>query len=101
MGKMGFCKVWINWIMECISTVSYSVNINGEKKGYIKPTRGIRQGDPLSPYLFLICVEGFSSLLKLAKDRHKISGMKIAKEGPCLTHLFFADDSLISCKANV
>ena len=63
MENMGFCSKWIGWIMSCISTVTYSFNNNGEHKEYITPSRGIRQGDPLSPYLFLMCSEGFSNLL--------------------------------------
>lgn len=63
MEKMRFCSTWIGWILSYISSVTYSFNINGEHKEYITPTRGIRQGDPLSPYLFILCSEGFSNLL--------------------------------------
>ena len=58
MQAMGFCAQWVNWMMLCIQTVSYEFCFNGVKVGPIVPTRGIRQGDPLSPYLFLFCVEG-------------------------------------------
>ena len=60
--RMGFREDWVALIMECITTVSYSILVNGEPKGLIKPTRGLRQGDPLSPYLFLFCVEGLNAV---------------------------------------
>ena len=85
--------------MKCVNTVSYSCNVNGELKKYISPSRGIRQGDPLSPYLFLICFEAFSNLLKRADQERTIKGLKISRRGPTLTHLLFTDDSLVFCKA--
>jgi hypothetical protein len=66
MVQMGFCSKWVSWIMLCVETVDYSVLVNGAYVGPIVPGRGLRQGDPLSPYLFIICVEGLSSLIREA-----------------------------------
>ena len=63
MEKMGFNNKWISLMMQCISTVSYSVLINRAIHGSIIPSRGLHQGDPLSPYLFLLCAEGLTSLI--------------------------------------
>ncbi|WP_178121759.1 reverse transcriptase domain-containing protein, partial [Pseudomonas sp. FSL R10-2172] len=67
MEKLGFEERWIDLIMTCVSTVSYKIKVNGELTEEIVPTRGLRQGDPLSPYLFLICAEAFSGLLNGAE----------------------------------
>lgn len=61
--KMGFSARWMQLIIKCVSTVRYEIVNSGRKMGPIIPTRGIRQGDPLSPYLFLVCAEGFSALI--------------------------------------
>ena len=83
--------------MECISTVSYSILVNGEPD--IKPSRGIRQGDPLSPYLFLLCSKGLNRLLQAAAREDEIRHFSLCRNGPQISHLFFADDTLLSCKA--
>ncbi|XP_048623608.1 uncharacterized protein LOC125592465 [Brassica napus] len=57
MRKMGFSEVWITWIMRCITTVKYKVLMNGQPRGNIVPNRGLRQGDPLSPFIFILCTE--------------------------------------------
>ena len=86
-------------MMTCITTVSYSILINGETKGLITPTRGIRQGDPLSPFLFLLCIEGLNTLIVQAAIRGDIKGFALCRSGLRLTHLLFADDSLLFCRA--
>jgi hypothetical protein len=100
MKKMGFPERWIAWVMECVRSVSYSILVNGQPVGNIKPRRGLRQGDPISPYLFLMCAEALSSMLSQAENNGVITGVPTSKRGPKITHLFFADDSLLFCKAN-
>ncbi|KAL5554050.1 hypothetical protein UlMin_041451 [Ulmus minor] len=86
--------------MACITSVSYSVLINGAKFGQLFPTRGLRQGDPLSPYLFLLCAEGLSSLFHHFEAAGRIQGMRCGRNGPTISHLFFADDSLLFFEAS-
>ena len=75
MRKMGFEDTWVKLVMECISTATYLVLINGEPYGNITPIKGLRQGNPLSPYLFLLCREGFLGLLKNAELLGDIRGV--------------------------
>ncbi|GMI95677.1 hypothetical protein HRI_003237000 [Hibiscus trionum] len=98
--KMGFDHRFVLTIMECVSSVSYSVSFNAEDGETFKPSRGLRQGDPLSPYLFLICAEGFSALLNDAKLSNTLHGTKAGRYGLSLTHLFFADDSILFGSSN-
>ena len=99
MEKMGFCARWVALMMSCVKTVSYSIMVNGEPMGMIHPKRGIRQGDPLSPFLFLLCTEGLHALIKHSTRNGDIKGFSLCKRGPKLTHLFFANDSLLFCRS--
>ena len=61
--RMGFPVTWIERVMSCLMTTSFSILVNGKAYGMIHPFRGICQGDPLLPYLFLLCAEGFTAIL--------------------------------------
>ncbi|KAG7569023.1 Reverse transcriptase domain [Arabidopsis thaliana x Arabidopsis arenosa] len=100
MEKMGFNLRWIDWIMQCITSVSYRILINGDPKGRIRPSRGIRQGDPMSPYLFILCTEALIAQIRKAEREGKIQGLRISHASPRVSHLLFADDSLFFCQAN-
>ncbi|XP_073041676.1 uncharacterized protein [Primulina eburnea] len=99
MIKLGFAKGFVELIIRCISSVSYSIRINHALYGQIIPQRGLRQGDPLSPYLFSICAQGLSTILSQAEHDNWFKGVKIASQCPSISHLFFADDSLIFFRA--
>ena len=73
--------------------------MNVEPRGNIVPGRGLRQGDPLSPFIFILCTEALVSLLNHAENQGKITGMRVARASPSVSHLLFADDSLFFCKA--
>ncbi|KAA3462680.1 reverse transcriptase [Gossypium australe] len=100
MTKMGFAREWVELIRRCVSTVSYAVNINGRRGSLFFPTRGLRQGDPLSPFLFLICSEGLSSLIRAARREGLIRGAKASRSGPEISHLLFADDCILFGEAS-
>lgn len=98
--KMGFAEKWIGWIMNCVRTVSYRVMVNGKKTDIFKPSRGIRQGDPLSPFLFLLVADLLSMSMSKAVQEGTIRGIKMKKDYPIVSHLFFADDALFFIEAS-
>ncbi|GAA0151473.1 hypothetical protein LIER_43144 [Lithospermum erythrorhizon] len=101
MLRLGFCSTFVNWVMCLVSSVSYSFLINGAPKGFVRPTRGIHQGDPLWPYLFLLCAEGLSCMMKDAEERKTLFGIRISRESPSINHILFAVDTMIFSTAGI
>jgi hypothetical protein len=101
MRKLGFDDRWVSLMMACVNSVRYQVRFNSEETEMFPLTRGLRQGDPLSPYLFLLCVEGLSSLLLLEEEVGGINGIWVCGNAPSVSHLLFDDDSQILMKADM
>jgi len=100
MTKLGFHQLWVSMIMRLVSTVSFSVLFNGDRLESFNSTRGIRQGDPISPYLFLLAAEGLSCLIKARIQSSNLKGIMVAPSAPVVSHLLFADDSLLFFRAS-
>lgn len=100
LSRLGFHDTIISWLMECVSSVSYSFLINGGPQGAVKPSRGLRQGDPLSPYLFILCTEVLSGLCRQAQEKGTLPGVKVGRHCPPINHLLFADDTMFFGKSN-
>ncbi|XP_019166531.1 PREDICTED: uncharacterized protein LOC109162266 [Ipomoea nil] len=98
--KMGFSDRWVGLVRECVTTVRYSVLVEGKEWGPVVPGRGLRQGDPLSPYLFILVAEVLSTMLQVREEEGLIHGLRVARGAPSISHLFFADDCLFLFRAN-
>ncbi|XP_042944607.1 uncharacterized protein LOC122278487 [Carya illinoinensis] len=84
----------------CLNSVSYSILINGEPQQKFKPTGGICQEDPISLYICILCAETLLALLHKAEERGDITNVPIGRGSTRVSHLFFADDSLLFCQAS-
>lgn len=84
--------------MECVTSVHYALLINGNLSHSFYPKKGHRQGDPLSPYLFLMCANILSLALLKAENQKRIKGVQLGRIGISFTHLFFVEDSLLFFK---
>ena len=101
MQKMGFGEKWAGWIRWCISTASFLVLINGSPTGFFQSTRGLRQGDPISPYLFVLGMETLSCLINRVVRGGFLTGCRLRSKGGSgiqVSHLLFVDDTLVFCE---
>ncbi|RVW43709.1 putative mitochondrial protein [Vitis vinifera] len=90
----GFGIRWRKWMRGCLSSVSFAVLVNGNAKGWVKASRGLRQGDPLSPLLFIIVADVLSRMLLKAEERNVLEGFKVGRNRTRVSHLQFADDTI-------
>ncbi len=90
----------ISLIMDCVSSSTISILFNGGRMDEFSPSRGIRQGDPLSPYLFILCMEYLSLRIFEACQNKNWKSIKASRSGPSFSHLFFADDLLLFADAS-
>lgn len=96
--RVGFSSSWTDLITQCCSTVSYLFLINDAAHGKVKPSRGIRQGDPLSLYIFILCNEKLSGLCIQAQESGHLTSIHAARRAPRINHLSFADDTIFFLK---
>ncbi|KAK4395689.1 putative mitochondrial protein [Sesamum angolense] len=98
---VGLCETFVNWISQCVSSASFSILVNGASFNFFRPTRGIRQENPLSPYLFIIYAEFLSRLLLREEILGNLKGIEVCRIAPAISHLFYADNLIIFCRAEV
>ncbi|XP_043814106.1 uncharacterized protein LOC122724009 [Manihot esculenta] len=101
LSALGFSTTWIGWMRMCFSDIIYKITLNDSEIGPVIPTRGLRQGDPISPYLFFIVAEGLSLLIQNRESLGLIQGCPAKQGCPRISHLFFVDDSLLFFKGIV
>ncbi|XP_073003515.1 uncharacterized protein [Typha latifolia] len=94
MARMGFPAAWRRWIWACISSPSYAILINGKQSEWIHPHRGLRQGDPLSPYLFILVSQILSGLINQKVSSGELKAFRVGDVR--ISHLLYADDPLIT-----
>ena len=99
-GRLGFCDKWISWIKACLESSFVSVLVNGSPTKEFIPHKGLRQGDPLAPFLFLIAAEALAGVSRNVVELNLVESLAIGNKKIKVNMLQFADDTLIFCKAN-
>ncbi|CAN0921774.1 Transposon TX1 uncharacterized 149 kDa protein [Linum grandiflorum] len=101
--SMRFEEKWIGWLRACVTSAHFSVLVNGEASGYFQSSRGLRQGDSLSPYLFIVVMEVLSAILKKMQDSDLVGGfyMNDALRLGLVSHILYADDAMLFCDASI
>uniref|UniRef100_A0A803PBQ1 Reverse transcriptase n=1 Tax=Cannabis sativa TaxID=3483 RepID=A0A803PBQ1_CANSA len=97
--RLDFADKWVRLIYGCLSMVQYKIVSSGRTLQPIMPSKGLRQEDPIFPYLFFVCAEGFLALIRRSQDKKWIHGCKVADGAPTMSHMLFAYDSFLYCKA--
>ena len=101
--RCGFGEKWCSWIAHCIWSIQFSILINGLPAGFFGSSQGVRQGDPLSPFLFIIVMEAFSRMISASIHHGSLTGFSVGSrpsETFNISHLLFADYTLVFYEAN-
>jgi len=98
LSRLGFHNIWIKWMKGCMESATVSVLVNGSPTEEFTPTRGLRQGDPLAPFLFIVVAEGLAGLVRQSVKSNLLSGIKVGSKEVEVSFLQFADDTLFFCE---
>jgi len=98
LNRLGFHVKWIKWVQGCLESTTMSILVNGSLIEEFRPTRGLRQGDPMAPFLFLIVAEGLAGLVRLVLKENLLSGVRVGRTELECCMLQFADDTMFMCE---
>lgn len=95
MEAFGFNKLWLNWVYNCISTPRFLVLLNGSQKGFFEVSRGLHQGDPLSPFLFILMVKALGRAITKELNLGRIDGVEVTSALQAIIHQQFVNDMML------